>query len=78
MRLDADIPERLLRIDEVTRRVGLSRAKVYAMIADGIFPKPYRVTRGAVRWRDIEVSEWIAGILAAQPAPKGARHVRGR
>ncbi|HTV77220.1 MAG TPA: AlpA family phage regulatory protein [Steroidobacteraceae bacterium] len=37
-------PSSFLRIRDVVRRVGVSRAQVYRMIARNQFPKPVRVT----------------------------------
>jgi prophage regulatory protein len=52
-------PERLLRIAEVQRRVGLGKTMIYAMIGDGRFPKPYKITAAAARWSEREIVGWI-------------------
>ena len=59
--------ERLLRLVEVKRRVGLGKTMIYEMIADGRFPKPYKITPAAARWSAREVDAWIAGITASAP-----------
>lgn len=55
----------LLRLDAVKARCGISRAQIYALVAEGRFPRPRRVdgTRVAV-WSLAEVSAWISAQLA--------------
>lgn len=53
---------RLLDIHMVCERISFSRAQVYEMMADGRFPRPIKFApgrRGAVRWPDIWVSDWL-------------------
>lgn len=56
-------PERLLRIADVSDRVGLARSMIYKLIAAGNFPQPYKVTSAAMRWREREVEDWINAVL---------------
>lgn len=51
----------LLRIDDVVRRVALSRATVYRLAMRGEFPAPIKVGRASV-WRASDVSAWVASI----------------
>ena len=60
---DAPQPERLLRLAEVRHRVGLGKTMIYAMIGDGRFPKPYKITAAAARWSEREVEAWIEGVV---------------
>lgn len=53
--------ERLIRLDEVQRLVGLGKTKIYEMIAAGRFPVPYKVS-SAARWSQHEVLNWIENI----------------
>jgi len=34
----------MLRIAEVKTKVGLGKSKIYALVAQGRFPKPYKLT----------------------------------
>lgn len=52
----------LLRMSEVKRRVGLGKTKIYAMIADGKFPKPHRITAVAVRWSARDIDRWVGEV----------------
>ena len=37
---------RLLKLKEVVAATGLSRSSIYALIAEGLFPRPLRVASG--------------------------------
>ena len=52
--------DRLMRLEEVLGYTGLSRSELYRQIQDGTFPRPVKVGKRAVRWRESEVEEWIA------------------
>lgn len=54
--------ERLIRLSEVKQRVGLGKTLIYEMISEGRFPKPYKVTPAAARWREREIDAWIAAV----------------
>ena len=52
-------PERLLKIEEVKRRVGLGKTMIYDLIRAGRFPHPYKISPFASRWSEREVVAWI-------------------
>lgn len=52
-------PERLIRLDEVKRRVGLGKSMIYELIKAGKFPAPHKISPFAARWSDQEISAWI-------------------
>jgi prophage regulatory protein len=58
----SDDGERLIRLSEVKRRVGLGKTLIYEMISEGRFPKPYKLTPAAARWSAREVDAWIATV----------------
>ncbi|WP_348984600.1 AlpA family phage regulatory protein [Aliiroseovarius sp. S2029] len=39
--------------------VGLSRSTLYAMMAEGTFPKPIKLGKRAVGWRAIDIEAWF-------------------
>jgi prophage regulatory protein len=49
---------RILRLAEVSHRVGLKRARIYELIAEGRFPSQ-RKCGGASGWLESEISAWI-------------------
>jgi prophage regulatory protein len=51
--------EALLRLDDVKRRVGLSRAMIYRLQAQG-FPRPVKLTAKSSAWVKSEIDAWIA------------------
>lgn len=56
---DADMTEKMLRRPAVEQLVGLGRSTIYAMIAEGTFPKPLKLGKRAVGWRESEITAWI-------------------
>lgn len=50
----------ILRRPDVESRVGLSRATIYAKMADGSFPKPIRLSERAVGWKSDDIDAWLA------------------
>ncbi|KAA9005946.1 AlpA family phage regulatory protein [Histidinibacterium aquaticum] len=56
--------ERLLRRPEVERLTGLSRSTIYSMMPRGEFPKPVRIGRRAVAWREGDLRIWVASIAS--------------
>ena len=57
-----DRPERLLKLGEVQRRVGLGKSMIYRLIQEGKFPPPYKLSPFASRWSDREIIAWIDDI----------------
>lgn len=49
----------ILRMPELCRTVGLSRATIYEMINRGAFPRPVPLTERAVGWPLDEVRDWL-------------------
>ncbi len=51
---------KLLRRKQVEQITGLSRSSIYAMIAEGRFPKQHRIGQRAVAWLESDINDWIA------------------
>ncbi len=51
--------ERLLKLEEVLKIVGASRASIYAWIKQGLFPRPLRIGRRRSVWLASEIQDWI-------------------
>lgn len=49
----------LLRLAAVKDRTGLSRSAIYAMLDDGSFPRPVKLSERLNAWPDEEVEDWI-------------------
>ena len=61
-----DIPpgERLLRLRDVLAIVGLSRAHVYNLIKQQLFPRPIALGSNCARWVQSEVQAWVGDSIA--------------
>lgn len=58
----AGLPDRFMKLEEVSRRVGLGKTMIYAMIRDERFPAPYKISPFAARWSEQEVTAWIDAV----------------
>ena len=65
MQTISEVGSRLLRRPEVEARTALSRAAIYAQMSRGEFPRPVKIGRRAVAWREEDVNAWIADRPAA-------------
>jgi prophage regulatory protein len=54
------MPERLLRLPEVSSQVGLSQTEIYRRLNAHDFPVPIKVTGRRVAWLESEIQEWIS------------------
>jgi len=51
--------DRILRLNAVLDRTGLSRATLYRKIQDGTFPRQVRIAERCTGWRESAVNEWM-------------------
>ena len=51
---------KLIRRHTVEEITGLSRSAIYAAMDDGAFPRPVRIGKRAVAWRESDIADWIA------------------
>ena len=50
--------DKLHRRPSVEEITGLSRSTIYALMDDGTFPRPVRIGRRAVAWKDSDLRAW--------------------
>lgn len=50
--------DRLIRLPELTDRLGIGKTKLYDMVKNGQFPKPVKLGNVSV-WSSDSVGEWI-------------------
>ena len=55
---------RILPIDQVLDRTGLSRRTLYTEISEGRFPKPVQLTTRRVGWPEADVEAFLTGKIA--------------
>lgn len=60
------MPTRVLPIEEVLHRTGLSRRTLYNEISEGRFPKPVQLTTRRVGWPETEVETFLTSKIAAR------------
>lgn len=58
---------RLLPLPEVERLTGFRKSKLFALVAEGAFPRPCKIGR-ASRWVAGEVECWVAEQIAKRDA----------
>lgn len=52
--------EKHYRRTELEALTGLSRSTIYALMADGKFPRPIRLGAKAVGWPESDVARWFS------------------
>ena len=57
--------QRLLRLPEVMRRVGLKRSAIYQRMSEGRFPKSRSLGYRCTVWVEAEVEDWIRSVTEA-------------
>ena len=55
---------RIIRTEDLTRRLGLSRATILRNVKAGRFPAPIKISQRAIGWRIDDVEAWIAAQAA--------------
>jgi prophage regulatory protein len=56
----ASATDPILRLLRVKTETGLSKSTIYQLIKDGTFPKPVKLGRRAVGWRESDIAGWQA------------------
>lgn len=51
---------RIVRIPEASKRIGLSRASIYRLMAIGAFPKALKLSERAIGWKEEDLNDWLA------------------
>ncbi|WP_340618620.1 helix-turn-helix transcriptional regulator [Xenorhabdus entomophaga] len=64
----AVLKENLIRLPEVKRRTGYSKAWIYKLISAGAFPKQVKLGARSVAFIESEVDNWIAQRIAESRA----------
>lgn len=58
--------EKLLHLSDVERTIRLKKSKIYNMIASGEFPRPVRLGKRSVRWRESDIQHWISKLHSTE------------
>lgn len=54
-----DTPDRILRLNAVLDRTGLSRSTLYRKMQAGTFPTNVKISERCAGWRQSAVEEWF-------------------
>ncbi len=57
---------KLLRLNEVKARTGLSRSTLYAYMRQGRFPSSVVISARCVAWVEAEIDQWIGERIATR------------
>jgi prophage regulatory protein len=52
-------PDRIIRLNTVLARTGLSRSTLYRKIAEGTFPGQLRISIHGAGWRESDIDRWV-------------------
>ena len=51
--------DKLLRIDDVREKTTLAKSTIWLKMAQGQFPKPFKLSPAINVWRESEINEWV-------------------
>ncbi len=57
--MTAQPSDRILRLNTVLDRTGLSRATLYRKVQAGTFPRQIRIATRCTGWRESAVNDWM-------------------
>lgn len=61
------ISDRIIRLDTVLSRTGLSRSTLYRKIREGTFPPQIKISINGAGWHESKINSWIANPAAWRP-----------
>ncbi len=60
-------PDRIVRLNTVLTRTGLSRSTIYRKIAEGTFPAQLKISVNGAGWRESDIDRWVADPVRWRP-----------
>ena len=60
--------ETILRRPDVEKCCGLSRSTIYQLMTEGRFPRPVRLGKRAVGWRESDIAKWLGELSTSDAA----------
>jgi prophage regulatory protein len=58
------MPKKFIPIKEASIRTNYSTSSLYRMIAEGTFPKQYKIGKRSIAFLESEINEWIEQKIA--------------
>ena len=53
-------PDRIVRMNTVLARTGLSKSTIYRKITEGTFPPRIKISVHGTGWRESDINRWVA------------------
>ena len=53
-------PDRIIRMNTVLARTGLSKSTNYRKMKEGTFPRQVRISTNGAGWHESDINRWIA------------------
>ena len=66
-----DTPDRILRLNAVLDRTGLSRSTLYRKVDQGTFPRQLKLHTRCSGWRESAVNDWMKNPMFYQVSDTG-------
>ncbi|MEF2549243.1 AlpA family phage regulatory protein [Aurantimonas sp. E1-2-R+4] len=63
--------DRIVRLNTVLARTGLSRSTIYRKIAESTFPSQIRISINGAGWRESDIDRWVADPVSWRPGAGG-------
>lgn len=60
-------PDRIVRMNTVLARTGLSKSTIYRKIAEGTFPPQLKISTNGAGWRESDINRWVADPVRWRP-----------
>lgn len=57
--MGAQPPDRILRLNTVLDRTGLTRSTLYRKVANGTFPRQIKISERCAGWRESAIEAWL-------------------
>jgi prophage regulatory protein len=51
--------ERIVRLEEIQKIIGLGRCTIKEMVKSGKFPKPFHIGKRSIGWKLSSINKWI-------------------
>ncbi|APX68918.1 MULTISPECIES: AlpA family phage regulatory protein [Brucella] len=57
-------PDRIIRLNTVLSRTGLSKSTMYRKIKEGTFPAQLRISINGAGWKESDINRWVENPVA--------------
>jgi prophage regulatory protein len=57
-------PDRIIHLNTVLSRTGLSRSTIYRKIAEGTFPAQIKISVHGAGWKESDINRWVENPVA--------------